>query len=173
MSRTVYYAAVSLDGFIATPDGGVDWLGPFNSPDLGYEPFLAGVGAVVLGRATYEQALTFGPWPYPGRRGLVVTSRRISALPPDVRAITLAELPAALRDLRASVTKDTWIVGGGQTAAACLAAGLVDELELYLVPHLLGDGIPLLAHRSATLTLRETRAFSNGVVMLRYAVARA
>jgi dihydrofolate reductase len=172
MSRTVYYAAISLDGFIATLDGGVAWLDPFNSPDLGYEPFLAKVGAVVLGRATYEQALTFGPWPYPGRRGLVVTSRPVSALPPDVRAVTLAELPAALRALRASVAGDTWIVGGGQTASACLDAGLIDELELYLVPRLLGDGIPLLARQPAALTLRVARAFPSGVVMLRYAVAR-
>ena len=173
MSRTVYYAAVSLDGFIATLDGGVAWLDPFNSPDLGYEQFLAGVGAVVLGRATYEQALTFGPWPYPGRRGLVVTSRPISALPPEVRAVTLADLPAALRELRTSVDNDTWIVGGGQTAAACLDAGLIDELELYLVPRLLRDGIPLLARRPAALALRETRAFASGVVMQRYAVTRA
>jgi dihydrofolate reductase len=172
MSRTVYYAAVSLDGFIATPDGGVAWLEPFNSPDLGYEQFLAGVGAVVMGRATYEQALTFGPWPYPGRRGLVVTSRRLSALPPGVRAVAVAELPRALRDLRASVDNDTWIVGGGQTAAACLAAGLIDELELYLVPQLLGDGIPLLARQPSGLTLQQARAFPSGVVMLRYAVTR-
>src|SRR5262245_58918929 len=130
MPRTVYYSAVSVDGFIATSDGGVAWLEPFQSPDLGYEAFLATVGAVVLGRATYEQSLTFGPWPYEGRSGLVVTSRPIANLPPNIRAVTAAELPAALRELRAAAKGDTWIVGGGQTARACLDAGLLDELEL-------------------------------------------
>jgi len=96
MARTVYFAAVSIDGYIATLDGGVGWLDPFNSPELGYEAFLATVGGVILGRATYEQSLTFGPWPYPERRGLVVTSRPIADLPAGVRAISVAGLPAAV-----------------------------------------------------------------------------
>lgn len=172
MPRTVYYAAVSLDGFIATRDGGVAWLDPYNAPELGYEAFLATVGAVVLGRATYEQSLTFGPWPYPGRRGLIVTSHPLADLPADVSIVSAGELPAALRALRAAIPGDVWIVGGGRTARACLDAGLIDELELYVIPRLLGDGIPLLAGRPATLALRETRAFDNGVAKLRYAVVR-
>lgn len=174
MTRTVYYAATSADGYIAAPDGGVGWLDPFNSPELGYETFLANVGGVVLGRATYEQSLTFGPWPYPNRRGLVVTSRPIADLPPDTRAVSPAELPKALRAMRAAVAQDVWIVGGGRTARACLDAGLLDELELYVVPRLLGDGIPLLERRAAltSLALLETRAFANGVVKVRYRIDR-
>jgi dihydrofolate reductase len=165
--RTVYYAAVSADGFIADASGGVAWLDPYNSPELGYEAFLAGVRAVVLGRATYEQALTFGPWPYPGRAGLVVTSRPIANLPDGVRAVTPAELPAAMP----RVPGDTWIVGGGRTARRCLDAGLVDELELYTIPCVLGAGIPLLAPGPMlALTLAETRRFTSGIVMLRYRV---
>jgi len=170
MPRTVYYAAVSVDGFIAAADGGVSWLDPFNSPELGYEAFLAKVGAVVLGRATYDQALTFGAWPYPGRAGLVVTSRPMQSLPEGTRAIRAAELPGTLADLRASSKGDVWIVGGARTARACLDSGLVDEIELYIVPCLLGDGIPLLERRNALAPLRlsETRSFGNGVVMVRY-----
>jgi len=168
--RTVYYAAVSTDGFIADARGGVGWLEPFQSPELGYEDFLAGVGAVVLGRATYEQALTFGPWPYPGREGLVVTSRPIANLPDGVRAVTVAELPRAMP----KVDRDTWIVGGGQVARACLDAGLVDELELYVIPRLVGAGIPLLSPREelVTLELAATRTFGSGITMLRYRVVR-
>jgi dihydrofolate reductase len=88
MSRIVYYAAMSADGFIASPDGGVSWLDPFNAPELGYERFLDGVGAVVVGPATYEQVLTFGPWPYGSRPGLVVTSRPVSSLPASARAVS-------------------------------------------------------------------------------------
>lgn len=172
MSRTVYYAAVSADGYIAETDGGVGWLEPFNSPDLGYEAFLAKVGAVVLGRATYEQSLTFGPWPYPGRLGLIVTTRPIAPLPEGVRAVSVAELPAALAGLQAQVKDDVWVVGGGLTARGCLDGGFIDELELYVIPRLLGDGIPLLAKRQAIVPLEliQTKPFHNGVVMVRYRV---
>lgn len=166
--RTVYYAAASVDGFIADAAGGVSWLDPFNSPELGYEAFLEKVGAVVLGRATYEQSLTFGPWPYPGRQALIVTSKPISNLPPLARAVTPDALPAAVRAF--DTPKDRWIVGGGKTARSCLDAGLIDELELYVVPRLLGTGVPLFAGgpQLTALRLLETRAFGNGIVMQRY-----
>lgn len=175
MSRVVYYAAASADGFIARRDGSVDWLDRFNAPELGYESFLARVGAVVLGRATYEQALAFGPWPYAPRPGLVVTSSAVQHLLDGVRAIAAGALPAEVRDLRRRVDGDVWIVGGGRTARACLDAGLLEELEVYVVPVLLGDGIPLLAPRAREVPLRliETRAFESGVVMTRHAVGGA
>lgn len=172
MARIVYYAAVSADGFIADREGNVRWLEPFNPSELGYEAFLATVQAVVLGRVTYEQMQTFGPWPYPGRKGLVVSSRPIGALPEQTRAVTPAELPRALAALRDEVEGVVWIVGGGQTARACLDAGLLDELELYVIPRLIGSGIPLLAPTQAAVSLRllSTRGFANGVTQLRYAI---
>jgi dihydrofolate reductase len=174
MARTVYYAAVSADGFIATKSGGVEWLEPFNSPELGYESFLATVGGVVLGRATYEQALTFGPWPYPGRRGLIIASRAIDGLPEGTRAVTPALFGSAFAELRAAAKGDVWVVGGGRAAALCLELGLIDELELYVVPRLLGEGVPLFAsgQRWVELELLETRTFTNQLVKLRYRVDR-
>ena len=167
MSRIVYYAAMSADGFIADAEGGVAWLDPFNSPELGYEEFLAGVGAVVLGRTTYEQMLTFGPWPYGERPGVVVSSRTVPDLPPGVRSVTAAQLTDAMRELRTAVGGDVWIVGGGQTARACLEAGLLEELEIYVVPRVLGAGVPLMGHGAPLgrdLALVETRAFGNEVM---------
>ena len=174
MERSVYYAAVSADGFIATKDGGVEWLEPFQSSELGYESFLATVTAVVMGRATYEQSLTFGPWPYPGRRGLVVSRHPITALPAGVTAVQPSELHAALVTLREQASGVLWIVGGGRAARACLDRGWIDEVEFYVVPRLLGDGIPLFERRDGFVRLRllETRAFSNGIVMIRHAVER-
>ncbi len=101
-----------------------------------------------------------------------MTSRPGPDLPEGVRSVGASGLATALRALREAVSSDVWIVGGAKTARLCLEAGLVDELELYVVPRLLGDGIPLLARREALveLTLRETRAFANGVVMARYAL---
>jgi dihydrofolate reductase len=175
MARTVYYAAVSADGFIADARGGVGWLDRFNSPDLGYEAFVCRVGAVVLGRTTYDQTLAFGAWPYPGRLGLVVTSREARGLPDGVRAVAVSELGSALRAVRAAVDGDTWIVGGAKTARLCVDQNLVDEIEVYVVPQLLGDGIRLFDRSSTPVVLRsvETQSFANGVVRIRYAVGRA
>jgi dihydrofolate reductase len=170
--RTVYYAAVSADGFIADAQGGVAWLDAYNAPELGYDQFLAGVGAVVLGRATYEQALTFGPWPYEGRQALVVSSKPIAKLPALARVVSAAELPGAIRAF--DTPKDRWIVGGGRTARIALDAGLIDELELYVVPHLVGQGVPLFAPgKPAALKLLESMPFSNGIVLHRYSARAA
>ena len=174
MPRTVYYAAMSLDGFIADVRGGVDWLEPFDSTEFGYDAFFATIGAVVMGRTTYEQSLTFGPWPYAERLGIIVTSRPLDGLPEGVRAVHLDALSGALDALRAEASGDLWIVGGGRTAQACIDRDRVDELELYVIPRLLGDGVPLLERRDALarLQLIEARAFSNGVVRTRYRLER-
>ncbi len=174
MPRTVYYVAVSVDGFIADQDGAVGWLDAYSSPELGYEAFLERVGAVVIGRSTYGQMQTFGPWPYEGRSGLIVTSRPLPNPPPGVRSVTVAELPTAVAELRQRTSRDVWIVGGGQTARQCLTSGLVDELELYVIPTLLGAGIPLLSHHASLTPLRllDLHSFSSGVTRLRYAVER-
>jgi dihydrofolate reductase len=174
MPRTVYYVAASQDGRIADKDGGMAWLHPFFSPELGFHAFFENVGAVVLGRATCDQALSSGRWPYAGKKGLVITSRPLENAPEGVRATRASELPEAVAALRREVTNDVWIVGGAKTAGACLAAGLVDELELYVVPRLLGAGVPLLPDIGALASLRliETRSFSSGVVLLRSAVER-
>lgn len=174
MVRTVYYVAVSVDGFIADRDGGVGWLDAFGSPEFGYDAFREQVGAVVIGRSTYDQMLTFGPWPYAGRDGLIVTSRPLPSPPPRVRPVTAAELPAAVAELRQRTSRDVWIVGGGQTARVCLSAGLIDELELYVIPILLGAGVPLLSHHESAIPLRllDQHVFPGGVTRLRYAVER-
>jgi dihydrofolate reductase len=168
----VYYAAVSVDGFIADAQGGVSWLDPFQSAELGYQVFLERVGAVVMGRNTYDQALSFGPWGYPGRRAMIVTTRPLTDLPELAELITPRGFPGALRALKREISGDVWIVGGGKTARIALDAGLVDELELYVVPRMLGNGVPLVAPGLALAPLKtmETKAFSNGVVRHRYVV---
>jgi dihydrofolate reductase len=171
--RAVYYAGMSLDGLIADKDGGTTWMHPFFVPELGFHAFFEKVGAVVLGRTTYELAKRAPSWPYKGRTALVVTSRPLADPPPDTTAAGASDLRARIGGLRAQDRGDIWIIGGGKTARACLDAGLVDELELYLVPRLLGQGIPLLAPGPAVATrLLETRSFTNGIVLVRHAVER-
>ena len=81
MAEVVYYVAASVDGYIATPDGAVDWLAPFHTDgeDHGYNAFLATLGGIVMGRRTYDQVRGFGPWPYTGLDCRVVTSRPVSS----------------------------------------------------------------------------------------------
>ena len=166
-----YYVAVSLDGFIATADGSVAWLDPFNGEDFGYDAFLSEIGTVVLGRATYDQIRGFGDWPYPGKQAYVVTSSALSDAPDGVQAHG-DDFDGLARRLRSETGKDIWIVGGGRTAAGFLAAGALDRIELFVMPVLLGTGIPFLpaASTSTPLVLTASEAGPRGVVKLIYSI---
>lgn len=174
MSGRVAYIAASLDGFIAAEDGSVAWLEAFQATDYGYAAFFGGIGTLVMGRATYDQVLRFGAWPYGGKRCLVLSRRGIAHPPEGVEAWRgdLALLAAHLAGLKERV----WVVGGGKLIAGLLAEGALTELDLFVMPLLLGRGTPLFAggHPPAqTLTLLETQSWPNGVVRLRYEIAEA
>ena len=109
------YIAASLDGFIATSDGGVSWLDPYNEPELGYDQLMKSVGTVVMGRATYEQAIGFpGPWPNVGKKTIVLTSRPLKSPPKDVERWA-GDVGSLADHLRTSSNKDVWICGGART----------------------------------------------------------
>lgn len=174
MPGALAYIAASLDGFIATAEGGVAWLERFQDADYGFDAFLAGVTVLAMGRATYDQVRGFGAWPYGARRCHVVTSRPLDpGAPEGVEAWAPEDLPELAARLAAS-DPPAWVVGGGRLIGALLAAGAIRELDLFLMPVLLGEGVPLFAGaRPATaLTLLETRAWPNGAVRLRYRLAR-
>lgn len=172
MTETTFrlYAATSLDGFLADANGGVDWLGEYDSPEYGTDAFMVSVDTLVMGRHTYDQVRAFpGDWPYSGKRVWVLTSRPLEAdPPPGVKAMADADaLVATLRERGGHV----WIVGGGQTVRAFLDRGAVDEVEVFVMPILLGDGIPLMAHGAGRrLSLLETEPYRTGAVRLLYAV---
>jgi len=164
------YIAASLDGYIATPDGGVDWLKPFETQDYGYKSFIAEIGIVVMGRLTYEQALSFpGDWPYQGKAVRVITGQPLGNAPEGVAARP-ADFAALTKELR-DATGDSWIVGGRQCLEGFLGIDAVDRLELFLIPVTLGGGIPLFQHDSGPqnhLRLALSAPYPNGVVKLVY-----
>jgi dihydrofolate reductase len=175
MSRTVYYTATTLDGFVADPGETLDWLlTRENDPHgpLGYEPFLAGVGALVMGGRTYRWVREHEPdsWPY-AQPSWVFTSRA-SEPPPgaDVRfrsGDVTAEHPAILA---AAGGKDVWMVGGGNLAAQFADRGLLDEVVVSIAPVTLGAGFPLLPGH---VELRPLEVTANGeFACVRYAVVR-
>jgi dihydrofolate reductase len=164
------YIAQSLDGYIARPDGGIDWLRPFDSVDYGYEKFVAEIGTVVMGRASYDLARSFGDWPYPAARSLVVTSRPLDAeAPPTVTRVN-ADFTKLTAALRAAGGKDAWIMGGAQTIHAFLSVGAFDRIDLFTVPVLLGDGMPLFrsGRPETALKLVGTQTYDKGLARQSY-----
>lgn len=162
--------AASVDGYIAGKDGGVDWLEPFNAVDFGYERFFNDIGTVVMGRKTYNQSREFGPdWVYAGKRAIVVTSKPI-ADPPSGVAPWTDSIEALVCHLRELDYGDVWIVGGSQLQSTLFDLGAMDRLELFLIPVLLGDGIPLFctSEQSQALSLEAVGQFDMGVVRLDY-----
>ena len=169
------FIATSLDGFIARPDGDILWLTSRPVPegeDFGYAAFLDGVGAMVMGRESFEKVLTFPDWPY--KTPVVVLSRtpdRVSvpsALKDKVR-VTARPPRAVLEDLGAEGVTRVYI-DGGQTIRSFLAEGLVRRMIVTLIPVLLGQGRPLWGHRAGDvdLTLVGARHWDNGFVQVEY-----
>ena len=168
--RIRLYIATSLDGFIAAPDGSVEWMEPFFDADYGFETFIGGIDCAVMGRKTYEQVLDFGDWPYPDHDVWVLSGSPISDLPPRAQAWT--DSPADLvRHLRARADGgDCWLIGGGETLRAFEELGALDEYEIFVMPVLLGVGVPLFPgpFPESRLELRDVTAWENGVVRLVY-----
>jgi dihydrofolate reductase len=164
------YMALSLDGYIADSEGGVDWLNDFETGvDYGTDAFMAEVDTLIMGRATFDQIVGFGAWPYAGKRCFVLTSRPIAGAPDGVEGTSdLAGLIAELREAGSQV----WIVGGPIAVDGCRAMGALDTVELFIMPVLLGSGIPLFAGEVEALALRlvDSRTFETGAVALRYEV---
>lgn len=178
--RCSVFIATSLDGFIARPDGDIDWLsgGSFDGPDedYGYKAFIATVDTIVMGRGTFEKVLTFGSWPY-GVMPVVVLSSRGVVIPEAISGTvrdtsgTPAEVVAELE--RAGVKRA--YVDGGVTIQRFLAAGKIDDLTITRIPVLLGAGLPLFGAvpHDVRLTHVSTRAFPSGLVQSRYEALRA
>jgi dihydrofolate reductase len=165
------YLAISADGKIADSQGGVGWLERFDGVQIGFDEFLNSQRAIVMGRTTYDQVLTFGKWPYEGKDVVVVTSRPLGGAPERVSAYSgvLSDIPNVLpRD------GDIWVLGGGKLVTAMLAAGLVDRLELFVMPLVLGGGVPLITPDAGDieLDLVGSQTHDLGIVELVYAPRR-
>lgn len=173
MARVRFYVATSLDGFIADRDGSVDWLAPYDARLYGYDSFLDEVGALVMGRRTFELINAVGDWPYRAKSVFVIASHALGQTPVGVTAATRG-LWDALQQARQVSPKDIWIVGGAVTMQSALEEGVVDLIEFFLVPVLLGSGVTLLndLRTRQTLVFDGSEAFPDGVVKLRYIVSK-
>jgi dihydrofolate reductase len=171
VAQIVYYVASSLDGYIAPPDGSLDWLAAHEttSDDYGYAEFYASVDAVLVGRRTYEQCLGFPEWPYAGKPCWVFSRRQLKPVTADVTVT--AESPGQVASmLLEREVRRAWLVGGGQLAGSFRAAQLITEYVVTVLPVVLGGGTPLFAVQGPKedLRLMETKKFSGGLVQMRY-----
>lgn len=175
------FIATSLDGYIARPDGGIDWLNQANAAvpegeDCGFAGFMATVDVLVMGRNTFEQVLGFGEWPY-GATRVVVLSRKGVEIPVELadRVSTSAEEPAQLVARLAAEGARNFYIDGGKTIQAFLVAGLINELTITTIPVLLGEGVPLFGplESDVDLTHVATNAYPFGFVQSRYRIETA
>lgn len=169
MREVVYFVASSLDGFIARSDGAVDWL--FTDQPYGFPEFFETVNTVIVGRKTYEQALTFEERPFDGKEVLVFSRTRSSF--EQARVVTRS-IDETIAELRAHPGGAIWLVGGGMLAGECFAARAVDRVIVFVHPILLGAGRPLASEigHDVMLKLQGTHAFETGLVRLDYTVRR-
>lgn len=165
------YLALTIDGFIARRDGGIDWLDPYDPNAYGYDEFLAGIGTIVMGRDTYDIVRRHATWPYAGKRCIIVTRKVLTDLPPETETWP-PDFQALVADLGQATGGDIWLLGGGQLIAGFRAAGGLDRLELGYIPVLLGDGIPMFPGIADQrhLKLLEHRAWPDSTVLLTYEV---
>ena len=168
MRKIILACGISLDGYIARPDGAVDFL--FMPKDFSMAPFFKTIDVMLMGRKTYDVAMKMGGLMSGPKMTGYVFSR---SLPPGERdgVIFTSESPAALvRKLRRRQGTHIWHMGGGELATDFLGADLVDELHLGVVPVLLGEGIPLFpgGFPQRDFALFSNKTFSKGLIELKY-----
>jgi len=180
-ARTAAFIATSLDGFIARPDGSIDWLSEVQSlipdgEDCGYLDFMDSIDGMVMGRHTFERVLTFDAWPYEDIP-VFVMSRSLVSIPAELSGSVHSwqGTPASLVERLGAQGLRRLYVDGGQTIQSFLGAGLLDELTVTVVPVLLGSGRPLFGPlpNDVELTLMRSRAYEFGFVQSTYRVEHA
>jgi dihydrofolate reductase len=186
--KAQYYCAMSLDGYIAEADDTLEWLtgyqGSFEGDGVepikgSYDRYYEGVGALIMGSATYEFILDHqadgGEWPYSGKPTWILSSRDLPE--PEGEGVDVRIVSAKVRDLydemiAAAGDRHLWVVGGGNVASQFADEGLLDELLVTVVPVVLGEGKPLFDRRlpGGAMQLTGTRCFDSGMVELRYEI---
>jgi dihydrofolate reductase len=175
MRKIIVYIAISADGFIARPDGSVDWLHrPRTAGDYGMSAFRESIDSIVLGRKTYEFGLQHGAR-FASEPKHYVFSRNATGLVTAPGVEFVSEEPAAFaKHLRSQPGKNIWMMGGAALIGAFLDQNQIDEFIIHVIPTLIGEGIPFLGpgRRELQLSLHSCEKFSDGVVRLHYLVVK-
>jgi dihydrofolate reductase len=172
--KVIVHIGTSADGYIARPDGDLEWLTSRPAPKgfYGMDTFMKSVDTKVLGRKTYEQSLRLGAQ-FDSKDRSIVFSRhpRPADAPSGVEFVSEA-IGAFVNRLREQPGKDIWLMGGGEIIASFLDAQAIDEFVISVAPVFIGEGIPLIArrHRHQLLALQSVEKFKDGLVQMHYCV---
>jgi dihydrofolate reductase len=169
MPRIRYQVATSLDGYIAGPRGEADWI--VMDPEIDFAALFGQFDTFLMGRRTFEVAGAGGLSGGSGGRTFVFSRTLRQDDHPNV-TIVRDVTAATVAPIRGQASKDIWLFGGGELFRSFLDEGLVDTVEVAVMPVMLGGGIPVLPHpaRQTTLTLTGHRVFKSGIVLLEYTV---
>ncbi len=174
MTTAHVFIASSLDGFIARPDGDIDWLLQRDDPteNHGYTDFIADKDLIVMGRGSYEKVLTLGPWPYD--KPVLVLSQQLADAPVPAPLqgrlrFSQAAPTEVMAELAAQGLRRVY-VDGGRLVQSFLRAGLIAEMVITTVPVLIGAGRPLFGAvpQDIDLQLVSSRSFPSGLVQSTY-----
>jgi dihydrofolate reductase len=171
MKRLRYNLATSLDGFIARPGGEFDWI--IEDPSIDFAALTSQFDTVVMGRRTYEVMRNLGPSGVLNAVKVVVCSTTLrQEAAPEVTLLS-SGVAEAIRDMKQPDGKDIWLFGGGELARTLFDAGLVDTIEVSIMPVVLGAGIPMVQTGSdLLLELTHYQALPSGIVQLIYTVCQ-
>lgn len=168
VNDVIYYLAVSLDGFIAGPDGDVSWLDGYFIPELGFHDFIQRIGGVIMGRKTFDKIASFGKWPYGEIKGTIATHRDLdrSLGPVASSGGTASEI---LEAAKSNSPGPHWLVGGAELATQFMENRLLTRIDMFVIPVLLGSGVAAFTgHRPLTLELIDSQTYPKGIVRLSY-----
>ena len=174
--KIIVHIATSADGYIARPDGDIEWLTKRPAPRgfYGIGKFMNSIDTKLLGRKTYDLSVQLGAT-FDTETPHYVFSRRPApaSLPAGVEFVS-ESIGAFAKRLRRGKGKDIWMMGGGKLIASFLDAGEIDEFDIHVIPVFIGKGIPLIAprHRDILLKLKASKKYPDGVVRLHYVVER-
>lgn len=167
------FIGTSVDGFIARPNGALDFLPPGGGEPHGYNEFIATVDAIVIGRNTFETVLAMESWPYGDKRVVVLSSHPVDISGARGVVEQMAGPPAEVVSQLAASGAQHLYIDGGLTIQGFLRAGLIQRLVITRVPVLIGDGVPLFGTVPRDVRLRHvaTRHYPSGLVQSEYQVA--
>jgi len=175
MRKIKVYIAASLDGYIARPDGDLDWLTKYPiTPEInyGYNEFFDSVDTVIMGGKTYRDILNMDViYPYESKTTYVIT-RNIINSPKDNRYFITDNVIDEISELKTQQGKDIWLVGGGELITMMLNANLVDEMQICYVPVILGTGILLFPNnpKESTWKLVGSDIYDSGFIKVNYVI---
>lgn len=175
MGKVILYIATSLNGFIARPDGNLDWLTSVPPPEsggnYGYSELLSRINTVIMGRKTYQEVLKMDiDWPYSEFTTYIATTQPDINIQTPETYILKDNLKETVLHLKHTSDKDIWLVGGGQLITAFIQQDLLDMMIITIVPKIIEEGIPLFAQKpkETTWKLAGIQTFDTGLVNLTY-----